>query len=746
MDDSNFLSFSFPSHKNEKIPELIWVNRPKNKFQVPKVEIKPVLTFNSTKILTNLRKIQPNLIKTDQNIRFYSAYEKAFQKEKENESINRMIHADSLIGMANLIKSGFREKIQMIYFDPPFGIEFNAKFHSGSQKTEGYIDSWKNGLISYLEYLHERIFLCRELLNPSGSIFLQIGDDNVHYVRCLLDEIFGGENFVSQITFRTAISTNKIKSVSDYLLWYAKDKSKIFRRKLFCERSEEKSSKTFTYSDTNPKSGKIRKFKAQELVKRIKPIKSLRIDRNYSVDFKGKIFLPPDGFEWRWNKPALIRLIELDRIHEINRKLYGKRYGKDFPVMILTNLWTDTSTSTFAAQKHYTVHTNPKVIRRCMAMTTKPGDIVLDPTSGSGTTAIVAEDLFRKWIVFDTSPTSILSTFNWLMGTTFPDYQWDDSISDFIYTQVNKVSLSDLAHKRTSNQEFQYDLPKISKKNEKIKRVVSPFSIEMINKLKIPNWVEFILRILKNNGILLPSGKNIPLVNIKTIKILEDTEQNLNLSILGAKIGEKPYNIIINNPAAEINETNILRVLENPDDSIRNHNWIILGSIFSFSFYHKIEKIRNNNKNSQQTKQKVILLGLYHPDLLINQLSFNNHPESIRIVGSFTRKSIDLEYSFQFYNPLSKVYEKLPDDQIAVWMICQLKKDYSAIKMPKPDLIQCPFYKNFISKVIKPYFCSTVELTKYIKQYKNQIDGSKIGLIGIDLRGTPHYAILAKSI
>jgi len=717
MDDSNFLSFSFPSHKNEELPELIWLNRPKNNFQVPKVDIKPVLKISSTKILTNLMKIQSKLKINDQNLQFYSAYEKAFQKEDENESFNRIIHADSLIGMANLIENGFREKIQMIYFDPPFGIEFKAKFHSGNQKTEGYIDSWKNGLISYLEYLRERIFLCRELLHPSGSIFIQIGDDNVHYVRCLLDEIFGGENFVSQITFRTAISTNKISSISDYLLWYAKDKSKMFRRKLFCERSEEKSSKTFTYSDTIPKSGKIRKFKAQELVKRIVPTKSLRIDRNYSVDFKDKKFLPPNGFEWRWNKPALIRLIELDRIHEINGKLYGKRYEKDFPVMILTNLWTDTSTSTFAARKHYTVHTNPKVIRRCIAMTTKPGDIVLDPTSGSGTTAIVAEDLYRKWIVFDTSPTSILSTFNWLMGTTFPDYHyhWDDSNCDFVYTQVNKVSLSDLAHKRTSNQEFQYDLPKISKKNETVKRVVSPFSIEMISRLKIPKWQEFIISILKNNGILLPSGKNIALENIKNLKTPDNTEQNLNLSILQATIKEKSYNIIINNPATEISELNILRLLKSQDESIMGQNWIILGSIFSFSFYHEIEDMRKK-------KEKEILLGIYHPDLLIKELDFDYHPESIRIMGSFTRK--------------------LKNDQIAVWMVCELNN--GEIKTPKIDLIQSPLYKNFISKAIKTYFCSTIELDEYIKQYKNQIDGSKIGLIGIDLRGTPHYAILGE--
>ena len=742
MDDSNFLSFSFPSHKNENIPELNWVNRPISNFKVPKTDIKPVLVVNSTKILTNLKKIQSNLTKSDQNIYFYSAYQKAFQKEKEKVILNRIIHADSLIGMANLIENGFRDKIQMIYFDPPFGIEFNAKFHSGNQKTEGYIDSWKNGLISYLEYLRERIFLCRELLHPSGSIFIQIGDENVHYVRCLLDEIFGRLNFISQITFRTAISTNKISSVSDYLLWYARDKSKIYRRKLFCKRSEEKSSNTFTYSETTPKSGEIQKFKAQELVNRIKPTKSLRIDRNYSIEFNSKKFLPPDGFEWRWNKSALIRLIELDRIHEINGKLYGKRYGKDFPVMILTNLWTDTSTSTFAARKHYTVHTNPKVIRRCMAMTTKPGNIVLDLTSGSGTTAVVAEDLFRKWIVFDTSPTSILSTFNWLLGTTFPNYQWDDAISDLIYTQINKVSLSDLAHKRNSNQEFQYDLPMISKNSEKLKRVVSPFSIEMINEVKISEWAEFIISVLKNNGILLPSGKNIALDNFDFLKKPDDKEQNLNLLIVRATIGEKIYNIIINNPASAISESEILTILENPDKSYKNQNWMILGSIFSFGFYQKIKEIRKQNKNSQLTKQKVILLGIYHPDLLIKQLNFDNHPESIRILGSITWKPKDLKFSIQFYNPLSEVFEKLPEDQIAAWMIGELKNNETT--KPKIEIIQCPLYKNFISKTIKPYFCSTIEINEYIKQYKNQIKGSEIGLIGIDLRGTPHYAILGE--
>ncbi|MHA1764852.1 MAG: site-specific DNA-methyltransferase [Promethearchaeota archaeon] len=739
MDDSNFLSFSFPSHKRKSKPLLTWDDRPKISFQIPKVILKPIALIDSTEILGNIYEILSKSHKITKNFHFYSANKKIFQEKNKFKFINRIIHADSLIGMGNLINNGFKEKIQMIYFDPPFGIEFNAKFHSGNQKTEGYIDSWKNGLSSYLEYLRERILLCHELLHLSGSIFIQIGDDNVHYVRCLLDEIFGQENFVSQITFRTAISTNKINSISDYLLWYARDKTKLFRRKLFCERSEEKSSKTFTYSDSNPKSGKIRKFKAQELVKRINPTKSLRIDRNYSIDYKGKKFLPPKGFEWRWNKNALNRLINLDRIHEINGKLYGKRYEKDFPVMLLTNLWTDTSTSTFAARKHYSVHTNPKVIRRCIAMTTKPGDIVLDPTSGSGTTAMVAEDLYRKWIVFDTSPTSILSTFNWLMGTNFPDYKWDDSANDFTYTQVKKVSLSDLAHNRTLNQELQYDLPMISKKNDSIIRVVSSFSIEMIYDIKIPNWENFIIDILKNNGILLPSGKNISLDNINLQKNLENSIQELNLPIAQAKIGKEIYNIIINKPATKIDERKIITFLESPVEALKNHNWIIIGSFYSFRFIQKLEKIRKKKVKSQSTNQRKILLGLYHPDLLLKELNFDNHPESIRIVGSLNRNLKDSKNTLRFLDPFKNNYEHLPNDQLAVWIIFKLEEDEK--KAPNITFIQCPLYKDFLSKSIKPFYYSSIDINDYLIKFKKKEYGSIIGLMGIDLRGTPHFSI-----
>ena len=154
---------------------------------------------------------------------------------------------------------------------------------------------------------------------------------------------------------------------------------------------------------------------------------------------------------------------------------------------------------------------------------------------------------------------------------------------------------------------------------------------------------------------------------------------------------------------------------------------------------YKLTNMRKN-KNSKHTKQKIILLGVYHPDLLIKQLNFKIHPESIRMLGSLIQKSKDLKISFQFYNPLSNVIEKLPDDQIAVWMICEIKNDET--KIPKIDLIQSPLYKNFISKAIKQYFCSSIELKEYVRQYKKQINEAKIGLIGIDLRGTLHYAFL----
>ena len=380
---------------------LMWAQRKEKSFFVPKTHLKPQFSFYMA---------------------LHSSDKGEQIKNISNTEKNRIIHADSLLGMASLIDEGYANHVQMIYIDPPFGIGYKAAHSVDGEHSEGYLDAWKDGLAGYLGYLRDRLALCRDLLTPTGSIFVQIGEENIHYVRCLLDEIFGMENSVSLITFRTAISTNNIQGVADYLIWFAKDRKQLFRRKLFVDRPTENIEKTFTYKDQEADSGSGLNFKPQELVMRIKPRKGELSPRTFQINHNGHKYHPPVGFEWKFPKEALDKLVQEGRIAVINGKLYGKRYLDDFPAMLLTNIWTDTSTSTFAAKKHYTVHTNPKVIERCLAMTTRPGDLVLDPTSGSGTTAFCAEKLQRRWIVFDTSPSAVLSTMAMVLGNTYPSY------------------------------------------------------------------------------------------------------------------------------------------------------------------------------------------------------------------------------------------------------------------------------------------------------------------------------------
>lgn len=518
---------------------ITWENRAINGFQIPKITVSPLFQVDVTQILHDMdnfgikeTRANPSQSPQISQSSISSTTSKSSKPSKlpvsikksspsaENTWYNRLILCDSLHGMANLIQNGFPNRVQMIYFDPPFGIDFRGKIDSDSGQMEGYNDNWTNGLAGYLAHLRDRFVLCRELLSESGSIFVQIGETNLHYVRVLLDEIFGPENFISQITFRTAISTNKITNVADYLLWYAKDHTQVYRRPLFIERSDEKNKSTFTYHEDSANSDETQ-FKPQELVRRLTPTK-MNVNR-FKFTFQGQDFLPPDGFEWRWTSQQLQELANAGRITVINKKLYGKRFLKDFPMMILTNIWTDTSTSTFAAQKFYSVHTNPKVIRRCICMTTKPGDLVLDPTCGSGTTPKTAEELGRHWIAFDTYPISIYSTIAWLMTSVYPSYEWNANHDDFIYKTIPRASLSAMAKGDIINSEALYDQP-VTKKKEI--HYCTPFTLEHITEYPIirlddntpfeqgyalrgiyfRNVIDQIPTYLESTGILLPNN------------------------------------------------------------------------------------------------------------------------------------------------------------------------------------------------------------------------------------------------
>lgn len=379
-----------------------------------------------------------------------------FYQHDQNWS-NRMILGDSLQVMASLAeREGLRGKVQCIYIDPPYGIKFNSNFQWSTtsrevkdgkvdhitrepEQVKAFRDTWRDGIHSYLTYLRDRLTVARDLLAESGSVFVQIGDENVHRVRALLDEVFGDDNFCSLITFQTTTgqSSTLLPSTSDHIVWYCKNKDMVKYRNLFSLKEVE----DLTQNDwIELESGRTLKFnknsKEQDIYRLLEKAKIFRSDNltssgispNTTVDFsfQGKTFHPGSN-HWKTLPSGLLMLGKAGRLVIAGKTLCYKRYQDDFPVSPMSELWQDTRLSTFSAEKLYVVQTNPKVILRCILMTTDPGDLVLDPTCGSGTTAYVAEQWGRRWITIDTSRVALALARARIMGARYPFYLLADS-------------------------------------------------------------------------------------------------------------------------------------------------------------------------------------------------------------------------------------------------------------------------------------------------------------------------------
>jgi adenine-specific DNA-methyltransferase len=363
---------------------------------------------------------------------------------------NRMILGDSLQVMASLAhREGLAGKVQMIYIDPPYGIKFASNFQPEIGKRDvkdkeadltrepemvkAYRDTWTLGIHSYLAYLRDRLILAKELLADSGSIFVQISDENLHRVRAVMDEVFGADNLCAVIPFlKTSGSPSKLlASVCDYLLWYAKDKGNVKYRHISTEYSKEELL-SFTWGESD--SGATRRLSEEEResTTTLKE-KRFRTDNltsqgksettHFPVELDAKIFLPSQNNSWKTNQDGMRRLLAANRLIGVGNTLAFRRYADDFPVSTINNFWDDTIQSTFAVDKIYVVQTSTKVIARCMLMTTDPGDLVLDPTCGSGTTAYVAEQWGRRWITIDTSRVALALARQRLLTATFPYYK-----------------------------------------------------------------------------------------------------------------------------------------------------------------------------------------------------------------------------------------------------------------------------------------------------------------------------------
>ena len=373
-----------------------------------------------------------------------------FYQHEANWS-NRMILGDSLQVMASLAeREGLRGKVQCIYLDPPYGIKFNSNFQWSTasrdvkdgkaehisrepEQVKAFRDTWRDGIHSYLTYLRDRLTVARDLLSESGSIFVQIGDENVHRVRAITDEIYGAENFVSQIAFSKTSgleSVSRISASADYILWYAKDSSKSKYRNVFSEKTDLRSGgyNFVELSDGSRLSiGRSGKVSRGDRPYAISDLTKPGPGSKYEFEFQGDVYT--SGNRWWGTTPdAMIRLDKADRIQVSGKNPRFIRYLEDSPVKGINNYWSDTGIAGFASNKVYVVQTNEKVIERCILMTTDPGDLVLDPTCGSGTTAYVAEQWGRRWITIDTSRVALALARARIMGARYPYYLLTDSL------------------------------------------------------------------------------------------------------------------------------------------------------------------------------------------------------------------------------------------------------------------------------------------------------------------------------
>ena len=360
-----------------------------------------------------------------------------------------MILGDSLQVMASLAeREGLRGQVQCIYLDPPYGIKFNSNFQWSTtsrdvkdgkaehitrepEQVKAFRDTWRDGIHSYLSYLRDRFMLARELLSDSGSIFVQIGDENVHRVRAVLDEVFGEGNFVAQLVFSKTGSmvSNQISRTTDYLLWYAKSRDQLKYRPLFLPKKSDAFYKTVELEtgEICNVDDAIGGLPANSRVFQTVSLESAGAPSGDTpFEFAGKVYRPSKNNHWKLSWPnGMNALKKSGRILQQGNAIRWKYYIDDYPLKVMSDVWNDTAG--FTSGQMYVVETRPKVIERCLLMTTDPGDLVLDPTCGSGTTAYVAEQWGRRWISIDTSRVALALARARIMGARYPYYLLADS-------------------------------------------------------------------------------------------------------------------------------------------------------------------------------------------------------------------------------------------------------------------------------------------------------------------------------
>lgn len=470
---------------------------------------------------------------------------------------NRMIAGDSLVIMNSLLeKEGMAGQVQMAYIDPPYGVKYKSNFQPFinskdvkekdedlSQEPEmikAFRDTWELGIHSYLTYLRNRLLLTRELLSDSGSVFVQISDENVHHVKELCDEIFGTENFISIIVYKKGgtATASHLSNVTDFIIWYAKNKAKIKYHQLFERKTVGVGASTGErYDQLESPDGTIRRPMTKEEKDNPNTIPSgwrpYKLSNPCSqhdnpkhrmtpLVFEGKEYYPPNDRQWSVPLDKMYNLIRANRIVSTGKNLAYVMYIDDYPVMPINNIWTDFLLRT---ERIYVVQTSEKAIERCMLMTTDPGDLVMDITCGSGTTAYVAEQWGRRWITCDTSRVAIALSKQRLMTATFDYYKLaheEQGVgSGFTYKTVPHVRLKNIAWQEPPEIETLYDQPEIDK--EKV-RITGPFTVEA---LPAPVVKPLATGIMGRGGSRLEFSRVEPLSGTKFLQAEAETKEDV---------------------------------------------------------------------------------------------------------------------------------------------------------------------------------------------------------------------------
>ncbi len=504
-------------------PQLTWSGKKEAgaEFDVPTV---PIYVQEHVAPEALIARLKSGASDDRQMLLFGETAEDQFQKavefyKHEDNWQNRMILGDSLLVMNSLLeKEGMRGKVQTIYMDPPYGIKFSSNWQVSTRNKEvtekvgdfvrqpeqikAFRDTWDLGIHSYLAYLRDRLITARELLTESGSCFVQINSENSHLVAQIMDEVFGIENFVANIIFRKKtlpLGSTTLETMHDHILFYAKNKTRLKFRHLFVLNDVSQVSQHGPYAlYPNGKWDKISvsEFQSPEHPKDTKYYRlfsliapSFSPNSVYDFEFEGKVYPPPSKGSWVVDKDKLTKLAQMGRLQVEGKSLSYRLFYDDFPFKKITNVWDDVGRP---SDKIYVVQTVESVIARCILMSTDPGDIVLDPTCGSGTTAYVAEQWGRRWITTDTSRVALALARTRLMTAKYPYYRMKDEksvSSGFEYETVSHITLKSLANDEEGGNEVLYDKPL---ENKKIVRVAGPFTVESLSPHRVSDEQEMV--------------------------------------------------------------------------------------------------------------------------------------------------------------------------------------------------------------------------------------------------------------